>query len=169
VAGSGLANSHSKDLRLDGPGAEKDLAGKQLKYLGSSTDKIETKWRMSSMSNHDSKLFEEELSFVTLDDEDKIFADKRAAPRARPPEEKVVTVQDIENLKPTETYPLHDLSQDGLGFIVLDPDIFTKVSELLVIGFDSSQFETPMVVKIMAIREADEFGVRLKVGCAFTE
>ena len=118
------------------------------------------------MSKKDSELFEQELSFVTLDEEDKLFADQRAAPRARPPKDKMVCIQ-FGDKSVGEMYSLFDLSQGGLGFITENPERFEVDQTLNILGFDNNGFETPMVVVVRAIRETDSTGSQFKVGCAF--
>ena len=128
---------------------------------------VDDPWSMDTMSSHDSDLFEQELSFISLDEEDKLYADKRAAPRAKPPEGKMVTIQSQIPGKKAGVYTLHDLSQGGMGFIIYDKNEYEREEIINILGFDDKSFEQPMVVQIKAIREADELGVQFKVGCAF--
>jgi hypothetical protein len=132
-----------------------------------SNEKLSTNWHVKSMSVSDAALFEQELSFVTLDEEDKIFEGKRTTPRAKPPEGKMVTVQVDDESRVQTTHPLYDLSQGGFAFLVFAKDEFDAGEVLHIKAFDTKKFEVPMVGKIMAIREADEMGIQYKVGCQF--
>jgi len=132
-----------------------------------SADKMSTKWTMNSMSSKDSELFAQELSFVTLDEEDRIYADKREAPRARPPEGKTVGVIKKDHPETVLDFPLFDLSQGGLGFLIEDKDLYQVGDHLLVTQFGSKAFDQPMEVEIKAIRDTDQSATTFKVGCAF--
>lgn len=132
-----------------------------------SNEKLTTAWHVNIMSKSDAALFEQELSFVTLDEEDKIFEGKRTTPRAKPPEGKMVTVQVGDGSRAQSTHPLYDLSQGGFAFLVFSLDEFNKDETVLIKAFDTKKFDEPMAAKIMAIREADEMGIQYKVGCQF--
>ena len=135
--------------------------------VNSQTEKIDSAWHSKSMSKKDAALFEEELSFVTLDEEDKIFEGKRAAPRAKPPEGKMVTVQIDDASRPQSTHPLYDLSQGGIAFLVFAKEDFNPGEILHVKAFDTKKFDEPMIAEVKAVREADEMGIQYKVGCQF--
>lgn len=168
VKGYGHANILTETTRVSGAETEKNNANNHMRYnSNNSTDHISTKWRMTSMSKHDSELFETELSFVALDEEDKLYADQRAAPRARPPKNKMINIQHPTIEDKSIFYSLFDLSQGGLGFIVLSADEFQVDQKLNVLGFDDKQFDSPMVIVVRAIRDVDESGALFKVGCAF--
>lgn len=132
-----------------------------------STDKIDTTWKVKNMSAHDIDLFETELSFVTLDEEDKIFEGQRTAPRAKPPEGKMVTVQVADGSRSQSTHPLYDLSRGGLSFLVFSSTEFNKNEIIHVKSFDTKHLDAPMSLKVMSIREADSMGIQYKVGCMF--
>lgn len=133
----------------------------------SSTDKIDTKWEATSMSDHDSNIFETELSFVTLEDEDEMYANKRTSPRSKPPEGKMVTIQVADGSRPQATYPLYDLSRGGFAFLVFAKEEFNSGEDIHIKAFDTKKFETPMDGIVRSIREADEMGIQYKVGCQF--
>ena len=169
VAGEGRANEirkHMKMVRGAGRANVKSESHMRLNTLNA-TDKLSTKWSVSIMSSHDSDIFQEELDFMSLDEEDKIYADQRETVRAKPKEGKMITVKKRDEEDEEEIYPLYDLSQGGLAFLVTDKEKYEKGSVLSVIAFDQKRFDTPMQAQIMAIREADEVGVQFKVGCAF--
>lgn len=169
VAGEGRANENRKNMKLVRGAGRANVNTESHMRLNThnATDKLSTKWSVSKMSSHDSDIFNEELSFISLDEEDKLFADQRETVRAKPKEGKMITVMKRDEADEEEIYPLYDLSQGGLAFLVTDKERYEKGSVLSVIAFDQKRFDTPMQVKIMAIREADEAGVQFKVGCAF--
>ncbi|MFT6633454.1 MAG: c-di-GMP-binding flagellar brake protein YcgR [Bacteriovoracaceae bacterium] len=140
----------------------------KMSFSGS-TDKIETMWVTKTMSAHDADLFATELSYIALEEEDKIFEGVRAAPRAKPPEGKMLTVQIEDNSRPQSTHTLYDLSQGGLSFLVFSRDEFNEGERLLVRAFDTKKFDKPMLTEVKAIREADDLGIQYKVGCQFIE
>lgn len=140
----------------------------KMSFSGS-TDKIETMWVTKTMSAHDADLFATELSYIALDEEDKIFEGVRAAPRAKPPEGKMLTVQVADDSRPQSTHTLYDLSQGGVSFLVFSRDEFNEGEKLLVRAFDTKKFEKPMLTEVKAIREADDLGIQYKVGCQFIE
>lgn len=160
VSGEGRANQEAPDWQVASGGGRKE--------------KIETMWKgainaHNTQSDHDKALFEEELSFVSLDEEDKKFEGQRAAPRARPPEGKMIILQTKDESKPQETLPLFDLSRGGMGFMVFSQDAYAKGEVLNVHGFDTKKFDEPMFAIIRSIREADEMGIQYKVGCQFID
>lgn len=132
-----------------------------------SNEKISTAWHVKSMSKSDAALFEKELSFITLDEEDKKFEGQRSTPRARPPEGKMVTVEVSDQSRPQSTHPLYDLSQGGFAFLVFAKDEFNTGEDVMIKAFDTKKFDVPMNAKVMAVREADEMGIQYKVGCQF--
>lgn len=142
---------------------------------GGRTERIETMWKgaisqHNNQSDRDKNLFEQELSFVTLDEEDKKYADQRIAPRAKPPEGKMVIIQSkTHSFKQEEVCPLYDLSRGGLGFMVFSESAYEKGEVVNVLGFDESKFDQPMFVIVRSIREADELGIQFKVGCQFID
>ena len=79
----------------------------------------------------------------------------------------MVSIQYQVHGKKLGVYTLHDLSQCGMGFIIYDKDEYELEEIVHIVGFDENNFEAPMVVQVKAIREADELGVKYKVGCAF--
>jgi hypothetical protein len=133
------------------------------------TDKIETMWVTKTMSAHDADLFATELSYIALEEEDKMFEGVRDAPRAKPPEGKMLTVQVDDDSRPQSTHTLYDLSQGGLSFLVFSKDEFNEGETLLIKAFDTKKFEQPMITQVKAIREADDLGIQYKVGCQFIE
>lgn len=178
VAGGGEANIQSDEF-LKGTTAGTDhLSDKEVhktstenfdKYRSDATqtEKISTKWAVKSMSAADTALFEEELSYITLDEEDKMYEGMRAAPRAKPPEGKMVTAQEASGERAPGTYVLYDLSRGGLSFLVFSSDEFARGELVHILAFDTKKFDEPMIAEVKSVREADELGVQFKVGCQF--
>lgn len=115
----------------------------------------------------DADIFQAELDeFLSPDDEDRMFADKRSTPRARPKKTKMVTAS-VEGSDDIKIYELFDLSQGGMSFLCLEENFFEKSNTVLIHAFDEKSFESPMVAEVMSIRPADELGVQFKVGLKF--
>ncbi len=162
-----------------GPDAPIEVTGPNTKYTARDshlvsdnnqyafTDKIETKWKTKRMSSKDIEIFETELSFVSLDEEDKLFQDKRAAPRARPPKGKMVTIQKSTDQEYVRTFELFDLSRGGMGFIIPLGEEIDKGDIVNVQAFDDKVFDSPMQIEVKSIREVDSDGTHFKVGCQF--
>lgn len=137
------------------------------------TDQVSTKERVKNLevdetSERDKAIFEEELSFVSLDAEDQFYADKRDAPRAKPKEGKTVLMRresDPENSE-AQRHPLFDLSRGGLGAMVEDENYYEKSQVVFIMGFDKNILDEPMRAVVRSIREADEPG-KFKLGMQF--
>lgn len=130
-------------------------------------EKVAVDWFKNVMSEHDASLFEQELSHITLEEEDELYEGMRSSPRAKPPEGKTLTVQIIDESRPQSTYTLYDLSRGGLSFLVFAKDEFSPGEILFIRAFDVNKFETPIEAEIKVVREADEMGIQYKVGCEF--
>jgi|LULF01.1.fsa_nt_gb hypothetical protein len=120
-----------------------------------------------SLSEHDSDLLKSQMGHITLEEEDKAFEDVRESPRAKPEEGKMVTVQTADESKAQATYGLYDLSQGGLSFLVFSKDEYYLGEKIRLKAFDIKKFESPMLLEVKSIREADELGIQYKVGCQF--
>lgn len=170
IAGEGRANDNREDINTfvrGGGRANIQTASHMRLNTYNATDKISTKWSVSSMSSHDTDIFQAELDFVSLDEEDKLYAAQRESVRARPKKGKMITILKRDEADTEEIYPLFDLSKGGLAFLVTDSERYSKGDHLLVIAFDEKRFDNPMQAQVMAVREADELGVQFKIGCAF--
>jgi hypothetical protein len=122
---------------------------------------------LSQRTAHDQEFLNQEFG-LSLDQEDKLFADKRESPRARPKEDKYVKI-----LRPltgeSMIYRLFDLSRGGMGFVSLSENEFSKGEELQIMGFNEFLLDDPLIGKVMSIRPMDEHQVEFKVGVKFTE
>ncbi len=166
VTGHGEANIN-RDKYMVGRGDVDKLATKRSDFH--QTEKLSTKWAVKSMSAADTALFEEELSYITLEEEDKQFEGMRSAPRAKPPEGKMVTVQELNDIRPKGTYPLYDLSRGGFAFLVFSKDEFNAGETVKILAFDTKKFDEPMLAIVKSVREADQMGIQYKVGCQFDQ
>lgn len=122
---------------------------------------------MSERSSRDQEYLNQEFD-LTLDEEDKMYADKRESPRVRPKAQKLVKVvlkgEEEENL-----YDLFDLSRGGMAFITNIPEKYPKGSEVLVVGFDAFDLDDPLIGKVMSHRPLDNSQSDVKVGIKFHE
>jgi hypothetical protein len=130
-------------------------------------EKVAADWFKKVMSEHDASLFEQELSHVTLEEEDELFEGVRSSPRAKPPEGKMLTVQIKDESRPQSTFTLYDLSRGGLSFLVFSKDEFSEGETLFIRAFDVNKFESPIEAEVKVVREADEMGIQYKIGCEF--
>lgn len=124
---------------------------------------------MSERTVRDQDFLNLEFDSMSLEEEDKFFANKRSSPRARPKSEKWVKVQVGED-EEVHRLKLYDLSRGGMSFVTQDNDIFARGSAVFVIGFEDFDLDDPLVGKVMSLRpmgEADEF--EWKVGVKFTD
>ena len=168
VAGQGRPNLNRENTMVKGHGIGNFNQSTHMRLNTlNATDKISTKWAINKMSTHDTDIFQSELDFLSLDEEDKIYAGQRESVRAKPKEGKMVTIQKTNQETEEEIYPLYDLSQGGLAFLVTDKDLYAKDEILFINALDAKRFNTPMQVKVMAVREADEMAIQFKIGCAF--
>jgi hypothetical protein len=123
---------------------------------------------MSERSARDQEFLNTEFERVSLDEEEKLFADKRESPRARPKIDKWVKVK-VQGSTESKMVRLFDLSRGGIGFITLEVDLFPKGHEIQVIGFEEFDLDDPLVGIIMSQRAIDESNIEFKVGVKFNE
>ncbi|HLW57238.1 MAG TPA: PilZ domain-containing protein [Bacteriovoracaceae bacterium] len=122
---------------------------------------------MSQRSNRDQELLNTEFGGISLDEEDRLFADKRESPRARPQTDKKVKLK-IKDHDQTFVLKLFDLSRGGMGFICEVENQFSKGHNLLVLGFDNFELDDPLFGQVMSVRPID--GESLwKVGVKFED
>lgn len=121
----------------------------------------------AEQSERDKAIFEEELSFVTLDEEDRLFADKRDAPRARPQKGKKVTIKQTKGIRKTVVHPLFDLSRGGLSILTEERKMYSTGDVVEIMSFGNKKLDDPMLAEVKSIREADEQGTTYKIGMQF--
>jgi hypothetical protein len=122
---------------------------------------------MSERSTRDQDLLNNEFG-LSVDEEDKLFAEKRESPRARPKIDKWVKVAKLAGNGP-EMFKLFDLSRGGLGFVAFSETEFTKGSEIHIVGFNDFDLDDPLVGKIMSLRPIDGTQSEFKIGVKFSE
>ncbi len=122
---------------------------------------------MSERSNRDQELLNSEFG-LSVDEEDKLFADKREAPRARPKNDKWVKVARLAGEGPV-VYKLFDLSQGGMGFVGSNDVDFIKGAEIHIMGFNNFDLDDPLIGKVMSIRPMDGTENEFKIGVKFSD
>jgi hypothetical protein len=123
---------------------------------------------MSERSSRDKEFLDNEFGSLDLEEEEKLFADKRESPRARAKTDKWVKVK-VEGHKEIKLIRLFDLSRGGIGFITLEPQIFSKGKEIEVVGFAEFDLDDPLVGMIVSQRSIDDSQVEFKIGVRFNE
>lgn len=141
------------------------------KTATSSVDRYNDHVRVKSMSERSSRdqdFLNGEFNPVNLDEEDKIFADKRESPRVRPKADKLVKVLRKGESK-IHVMKLFDLSRGGMGFLTFSPDEFPKGTDVFITGFDAFDLDDPLIGTVMAQRAVDDSNVEFKIGVKFNE
>lgn len=123
---------------------------------------------MSERSSRDQEFLNNEFNSVSLDEEERMYADKRESPRARPKIDKWVKVSSDAS-DGVQIVKLFDLSQGGIAFVTFEPNLFPKGSRIQVTGFDSFNLDDPLIGQVMSQRPIDESQVEYKIGCKFDE
>lgn len=123
---------------------------------------------MRDRSSRDQEFLNNEFDTVSLDEEEKLFADKRESPRARPKINKLVKVKS-EMSEEIHTYKLFDLSRGGIGFITMELELFPKGSSIRVVGFEDFNLDDALIARVMSHRQIDDTQIEFKVGCKFDE
>lgn len=141
------------------------------KTASSSVDRYSDLVRVKTMkerTSRDQDFLNSEFNPVNLDEDDKIFADKRESPRVRPKGEKLVKLA-LKGESHIHIMKLFDLSRGGLGFLTFTPDHFPKGSEVYVTGFDAFELDDPIIGTVMAHRAVDDTNVEFKIGVKFND
>lgn len=152
----------------------------QMKFVADQVEKIATTnkeqtstpsssqdYKLQSLTDSDRKILEAQLGIDLLAQEDELYSAMRETPRAKPEEDKLVTVANKANESQRGSYILYDLSAGGFSFLVMNSDEFSKGTHIDLIAFDTARFEKPMVGQVMNVSEADAMGIQYKVGCRF--
>jgi hypothetical protein len=122
---------------------------------------------MSERSSRDQEFLNNEFN-PTLDEEDKLYADKRETPRARPKIDKFVKIKTLTSDE-VHLFKLFDLSQGGIGFITMEPQLFPKGDLVRVVGFEEFNLDDPLIARIMSSRSIDDTQIDFKCGCKFED
>lgn len=128
-------------------------------------------WEMKSMaerSNRDQEFLNTEFDHMSMDEEEKLFADKRESPRVRPNIQKLVKV-----IRKGETqanyFDLFDLSRGGMAFITSIPEQYPKGCDILITGFDTFDLDDPLFGMVMGHRPLDDSQFDVKIGIKFND
>lgn len=124
--------------------------------------------RMKERSARDIDFLKDELDMLSLDEEDKMFADKRESVRVRPKGGKIVKLM-LKDDPNVHVARLFDLSQGGMAFISHDAEIFPKASEVIIIGFGEFDLDDPLLGTIMSHRPIDDSQNEFKIGIKFND
>jgi hypothetical protein len=103
----------------------------------------------------DSDILEENMIYMTLDEEDKFYEDKREAPRARPNISKVVHILRQDNNQEL-FFDLFDLSRGGLSVLIPNDYVFSVGEKIAILGFNMDRFDNPISAEIMNMRSLDD-------------
>lgn len=123
---------------------------------------------MARRTERDKEYLDSEFNFVSLDEEDKFYADKRESPRARPKSDKSVKLS-CEIDSELRAQRLFDLSQGGMSFITSEAQLYPVGSRIKIVGFEDFVLDDPLIAKIMSHRPVDELKLDFKIGCKFIE
>lgn len=123
---------------------------------------------MKERSSRDQEFLNNEFNPISLDEEDKMFADKRESPRARPKVDKWVKIMS-EASEEIHLLRLFDLSQGGIGFVTMDSHLFPKGTKIKVVGFEQYDLDDPLIGEVMSQRPIDDTQIEFKIGCKFAE
>lgn len=129
-------------------------------------------WKVKRLSEersgHDQDLLEKGLEAMTPDDEEKLFAGKREAPRVRAKGERRIKVCVEGDQDTALEHVLYDLSRGGLAFVVEVEDHFKKGDTIHVLEIEKAPLDSPLVGEVMSVRSLDG-DEGFKVGVKFVE
>jgi hypothetical protein len=120
-------------------------------------------------SQRDHALFEEQLAQITTSQEDKIFADKREAPRLRPKQDKIITCQRAGEPDMSQNFLLFDLSRGGLGFKIVVEGLFVRGQFVEITALEAQVLDQPLIGEVMSVRDLAPEDVGWKVGIRFVD
>lgn len=123
---------------------------------------------MSERTARDQTFLNNEFNPMSVDEEDKLYADKRSSPRARPKVEKWVKIR-LKDSSEVHFLKLFDLSRGGLSFVTVRAEVFPKGAAVYVVGFEEHDLDDPIQGTIMSQRPLDESQADLKIGIKFDE
>ncbi len=120
-------------------------------------------------SQRDQALFDEQLAKISTSQEDKIFADKREAPRLRPKEDKIITCQRAGEPDMSQNFLLFDLSRGGLGFKIIEEGLFGRGQFVEITALEGQVLDQPLIGEVMSVRDLAPEDVGWKVGIKFVD
>jgi hypothetical protein len=128
-------------------------------------------WRVKRLgrSERDEAIFNTQLESLSLSEEDRLFADKREAPRARPKVDKMVTCRQAQTPASAQSFKLFDLSRGGLGLLVLIDGTFKKGQQVEITAMEGDDLDEPILGEVMSVRSLAPETVGWKVGIKFVD
>jgi len=120
-------------------------------------------------SQRDQDLFDDQLAKITTTQEDKIFADKREAPRLRPKEDKIITCQRAGEPEMSQNFLLFDLSRGGLGFKIVVDGLFQRGQFVEITALEGQVLDQALFGEVMSVRDLAPEDVGWKVGIRFVD
>lgn len=128
-------------------------------------------WKVKRIgrSQRDEAIFNEQLDSISLSEEEKLFADKREAPRAKPKVDKIVTCQLAQQPQTSQNFKLFDLSRGGLGLLILIEDTFKKGQHVEITAMEGQDLDEPFIGEVMSVRSLAPEDVGWKVGIKFVD
>ena len=120
-------------------------------------------------SQRDQALFDEQLAKITTTQEDKIFADKREAPRLRPKADKLITCQRAGEPDMSQNFLLFDLSRGGLGFKIVVDGLFKRGQFVEITALEGQVLDQPLIGEVMSVRDLAPEDAGWKVGIRFVD
>ncbi len=164
-----------RELSLHMPGTLCFLEEPEIKVIKSSlgidlTDGyMRGKITPTQKSERDQALFDDQLAKITTTQEDKIFADKREAPRLRPKEDKIITCQRAGEPDMSQNFLLFDLSRGGLGFKIVEDGLFMRGQFIEITALEGQVLDQALIGEVMSVRDLAPEDVGWKVGIRFVD
>lgn len=107
-------------------------------------------------SESDQSILDTQLEEMSVDEEDKIYADQRESPRARPKVKKKINLSPEEYPDLRLDFALFDLSRGGLSFVVDNPEKFSKGDIISIHKFDDKDLDQPLLGEVASLRAIDD-------------
>ena len=149
-------------LSLELPAELRFLEGPELNVIKGATvlkTNIEA-WHVKRLpgqrSGHDQEILQQGLDAMSMAEEDKLFADKREAPRVRAKGNKKLMVCLADRPETALEHILFDLSRGGLAFVVEEEKLFHKGDTVHVLEIEKSRLDSPLVGEVMSVRKLDD-------------
>jgi hypothetical protein len=121
---------------------------------------------LAERSSRDQDFLNQEFHRISLDEEDRLFADKRESPRGKPVLDKWIKIGTLTD-ENVYDFKIFDLSRGGVGFITEDTSPFPKGSKVKILAFDDFILDDPLYAEVMSHRPLDMEGIGTKIGCKF--
>jgi hypothetical protein len=123
---------------------------------------------MTNRTSRDKDFLDNEFARVSIEDEDKLYADKRESPRARPRVDKWVKILS-QKTPELQLLRVFDLSRGGISFVAMEIDLFPIGSKVNIVAIEEHILDDPLLAEVMSHRPIDELDIEFKIGCKFDE